>query len=256
MEDQRERMHTLFANSKFPGTDFTIFQLAMLPYAQPALACDKHIKMACMGFLGECLRRFPDLTVIPAVEQVGSILADCSNDDDLCNDCCWFLGETSLVLCPPLVDTEQATKIVGVMANKLVPLLAEGQYHPNLLQNCAIAIGRFGLMQPQLMASQLASFITPLCMNLSLVRDTSEKEQGFLGVCRMLQHGGFSALEDSTILHAVLCGFSSFKERSGDVTTSFIAILSALKKAIPQEEWGTVRQLLPGNFPLDQQRHM
>eukprot|EP01062_Namystynia_karyoxenos_P016845 TRINITY_DN16206_c0_g1_i1.p1 TRINITY_DN16206_c0_g1~~TRINITY_DN16206_c0_g1_i1.p1 ORF type:complete len:941 (+),score=401.24 TRINITY_DN16206_c0_g1_i1:116-2938(+) len=256
MEDERPRMEALLSGTRFPGTDFTIFQLALLPFANPAMNCDKHVKMAGMGFMGESLRRFPQYTVVPSLEQVPAVLRCCDQNDDLCNDCCWFCGEIALVLETASVPAEQAASVVGMMANILVPVLTRNEWHANLLQNCSIAVGRFGLVQPAVMSGQLSTFLVPLCENLGQVRDTNEKEQGFMGMMRMLQQGGFNVLQDSKSVQAVLSGFASFRERSDDLTHMMVTILEALKRVIPPADWPAVKTLAPPGFPQDLARAM
>ena len=76
---------------------------------------------------------------------------------------------------------------VQPMLARLIPLLNRPETPRTLLENSAIAIARLGYVCPTLVAPHLQEFIQPWCQSLRSIRDNSEKESAYLGLCKMVQ---------------------------------------------------------------------
>ncbi len=59
-----------------------------------------------------------------------------------------------------------------------------GRMPPSILENASITLGRTAWRCSEQLAPHLAHFVTPWCMQLRNIRDGTEKEHAFLGLCR------------------------------------------------------------------------
>lgn len=101
-----------------------------------------------------------------------------------CNNAIWAAGEIALK------NGANMQPYVQPLLEKMLPLL-NGAYGrgspPTLLENCAITIGRLGLVCPQVVAPHMESFAFNWCRALKFIRDNPEKESAFLGFCAMIE---------------------------------------------------------------------
>ncbi|KAJ9453742.1 Transportin-1 [Diplonema papillatum] len=236
-------MNNLIANTKYPGTNFTFVDFVMFSFTMKDLELEQDFVMTSVNCIGENIAYYPQLFQQRVYEAIPSIVEFCSEDTALCNDCAWFCGEIAMTL--EKAPQEQSAQIIGVMAQKLVPILIESKWEENLLQNVAIAVGKFGLIQGQLMASQLGQFLKPLLQHLTLVvevEDSPEKAQAFLGVVAMLR-ANFNVLENMDNIKSLAKGMSSFVrlDMKQELVVAFCTIVQALKEAL-KENWSTVVQ--------------
>lgn len=59
-----------------------------------------------------------------------------------------------------------------------------GRMPGSLLENCAITLGRTAWRCADQLAQHLGHFVAPWCAQLRNIRDGTEKEHAFLGLCR------------------------------------------------------------------------
>mmetsp|Transcript_12222 Transcript_12222/g.16667 ORF Transcript_12222/g.16667 Transcript_12222/m.16667 type:complete len:922 (-) Transcript_12222:537-3302(-) len=98
-----------------------------------------------------------------------------------CNNACWAAGELAVKLSP-----ETLAPHVPALLACLAPMLQEPSLSKSLHENATITIGRIGLMNPELVSPHLDKFMAAWLRALRSIRDDVEKEQAFLGLCKML----------------------------------------------------------------------
>jgi len=152
--------------------------------------------------LGECLKdRGPDVRQ-SAFALVGDLAKTCVNtlkpflNDfipiltqnlfpdfiSVCNNSCWALGEIAVK-----VNTDMQPFVLPII-QRLIPIMNKLTLNRNLLENTAIALGRMGLVAPEIVAQHLEEFIQPWCLALRNIRDDIEKDSAFRGMCLMIRH--------------------------------------------------------------------
>uniref|UniRef100_A0A6U4NCF6 Importin N-terminal domain-containing protein n=1 Tax=Hemiselmis andersenii TaxID=464988 RepID=A0A6U4NCF6_HEMAN len=97
----------------------------------------------------------------------------------VCNNATWAVGELAV-----RIGGEMDCVIPGLLP-PLIQLINRTALNKSLLENSAIAVGRFGLVCPQLVSQHLTSFVQPWCKILSFIRDDVEKEHAFRGLVKM-----------------------------------------------------------------------
>ncbi len=106
------------------------------------------------------------------------------------NNACWAIGE--LALRAPAAELEPCMlglvqSVAGVLSRRL-------EVSKGMLENAGIALGRLAMRCPQPLAPHLQSFVQPWCLALRRVRDGEEKEQGYTGLCTLVQLNPMAAM--------------------------------------------------------------
>ena len=149
--------------------EFSFLDLIVMPLQQPDFV-DGEVYLKAISFIGEHLAIYPEL-FMKSVQQVDNILKYCDTVScyKTCGDCCWFAGVLSITA-PGKMDAGDVTKMVGVFANKIIPILVEHGIAKanadNVAAQAALAVGKFGAVAPDLLATQLPSFYPMLVSHL------------------------------------------------------------------------------------------
>jgi len=101
------------------------------------------------------------------------------------NNACWALGELCIAVNPPELVEPYAQSI----ASQVMGIITYPGSMPNsLLENCAITLGRVASRAPSTtsLSAHLPQFLVPWCRELQRIRDGSEKQQAFEGLCALL----------------------------------------------------------------------
>ncbi|CAI5507013.1 unnamed protein product [Closterium sp. Naga37s-1] len=154
------------------------------------------------------------------------------------NNACWALGELAVK-----VRKEIAPAVVPVL-NNIVPVLTSAQ-NPRgtnlaLVENCAITLGRFAWVCPDVLAPQASLFLVPFLTTLKGIRDDVEKEEAFKGLCAVLRLNPMAA---STAIHPLLLAIGSWREiHSAELKAEIHQLLQGFKQMLV--EAGTWDQIL------------
>ena len=94
----------------------------------------------------------------------------------VCNNAIWSLGEMTLRV------GEEMTPYGEMILPLLISMNSQTRVSPGIKDNSTIAICRFCLVCPQVVAF-VQQYFPSLCMNVAKLRDTEEKEQAAKGLC-------------------------------------------------------------------------
>ncbi|GJD07944.1 Transportin-1 [Galdieria sulphuraria] len=144
---------------------------------------DPEIRQSAFAVVGELCKWHSSFLapysspIVAIIEQ--NILLD---HVSVTNNAVWSLGE----LC---MNTSVDSQVLHSCVERVLPILIRLVHRPylgpNLLENCAVTLGRLGLIAPQLLAPLLDQFSHAVCMILCKLPDEEEKEQALRGLCEM-----------------------------------------------------------------------
>ncbi|CAB3404704.1 unnamed protein product [Caenorhabditis bovis] len=151
------------------------------------------------------------------------------NKVSVCNNAIWALGEFTLKM--------------GAELKPYVPILIENlsniiNHHPNLqrtlLENTAITIGKLGNLCAEESAPYLSRFIRPVCYSLRNIKDNSEKESAFVGLCNMINLNPAGILQDFIFWCDAI---ASWNAPNPELKNMFSRILLAFKQQVGDQNW-------------------
>eukprot|EP01134_Creolimax_fragrantissima_P004304 CFRG4304T1 len=103
-----------------------------------------------------------------------------TNYISVCNNACWAFGEVAMKLGPDIKPN------VEIILSSLIKIINRENTPKTLIENCAITLGRLGLVCPHDVAPHLALFMLPWCHSMRNIHDNGEKDSAFRGVCHMI----------------------------------------------------------------------
>ncbi|KAG2499029.1 hypothetical protein HYH03_003214 [Edaphochlamys debaryana] len=119
------------------------------------------------------------------------------------NNACWSLGEVVIK-----VEPERIAPHAEAIAHRMTSILSyQGRMPPSILENCSIALGRTAWRCPEVLAPHLGHFAGPWCAQLRNIRDGTEKEHAFLGLCRLVRINPEGALPAFPMLCAAFASW-------------------------------------------------
>ncbi len=123
---------------------------------------------------------------------------------------------------------------IPAIMHKLIPLMNKQNLNRNLLENAAITIGRLGLVCPDVVAPQLEEFVQCWCITLRTIRDASEKDSAFRGLCKLIKLN-----PNGVVKHFVyVCdAIASWEYLKPDLREMFMQILHGFKNSMPPQSW-------------------
>ena len=128
-----------------------------------------------------------------------------------CNNACWALGEMVIKLQPdalkqggvagkhidcdtgtcsqrPRAPTHTCLASAESIAERTAGILIHGgRLTRSIIENSAITLGRVAWMCPEQVAPHLAHFCAAWCNALRGIRDDTEKEHAFMGLCSVIR---------------------------------------------------------------------
>lgn len=119
-----------------------------------------------------------------------------------CNNAAWSLGELAIVLSP-----EEVSQFALPAVERLVRIVSApaGGLPRSLVENSAIALGRISWVATDAVAPHADAFLAPWCAALRNIRDGTEKEQAFSGLCAVVKSnpgagaGAFASLCEAVV---------------------------------------------------------
>ncbi|GLI64504.1 hypothetical protein VaNZ11_007770 [Volvox africanus] len=109
------------------------------------------------------------------------------------NNACWSLGEVVIK-----VDAERIAVHAEAIAHRTTSILSykgPGRLPHSILENCSITLGRTAWRCAEQLAPHLGHFALQWCGQLRNIRDGTEKEHAFLGLCRLVRMNPEGALQ-------------------------------------------------------------
>lgn len=158
----------------------------------------------------------------------------------VCNNASWALGEIAMKV------GEDMKPFVPSIVERLVALLARASLNRNLLENAAITLGRLGFICPETIAPSLENIVQPWCLILRNIRDDSEKDSAFRGLCKLIRLN-----PNGVVKHFVyVCdAIGSWNQPKPDLRDTFAAILHGFKNSMGAQ-WADYFRTFPE--PLQQ----
>jgi len=204
------------------------------------LLCMRHnggdVRQSAFALVGEMAKASISL-LLPYLDRYVPILMENFHPEHIssCNNAVWAIGEI-------------AVRVGGNMQPLIKPLMGKliqlmNSHSPrSLVENVAITIGRLGLVCPQDVAPYLPEFIQPWCHSLRSVRDDSEKDSAFKGLCTVIAINQQAAVEH---VSAIADAITSWEHPRDDLAQAFGQILHSLKAAHSPDRWQTVYMSWP-----------
>lgn len=157
-----------------------------------------------------------------------------------CNNACWSLGEFALALPQPEALQPYAVSIAEHMTLLLGNTV---RLTKSLKENAAITLGRVAMRCPEVIAPHLGHFCSPWCATLRNIRDEVEKEQAFLGLCRVVRLNPEAAAQGfPSIAGAVVSWYSIHNDVLQKDIIQLIHMLREL--CVAKGQWDQIRSSL------------
>lgn len=152
---------------------------------------ENEVRQSAYAILGDCAKHvYPQLrTFLPALLPVLIRQLDLNTIIDehmetgfsVLNNACWSAGEIALADSQDL--SPYALKIVG----RFLEILGNVEVPKSVIENAAIALGRMGLYNPDVLAPNLALFAEPYLRSIVPIDPLVEKSTSFMGFLNIVK---------------------------------------------------------------------
>ncbi|GJQ10631.1 hypothetical protein GpartN1_g2422.t1 [Galdieria partita] len=200
---------------------------------------DPEIRQSAFAVVGE-ICKWHSAFLAPYSSAIMAIIEQNISLDhvSVTNNAVWSLGE----LC---MNTSIDSQVLHPCMERIVPILIRLIHRPylgpNLLENCAVTLGRLGLVAPQMLAPFLDQFSHAVCVILCKLPDEDEKEQALRGLCEMTK------LNPNGIIHSFipLCDMIvSWNHQNSQLEKQLLEILNMFQSS-SESSWSTFLNSLP-----------
>ena len=154
------------------------------------------------------------------------------------NNAIWALGEMVIRL------SEQETKpYLENYINLLVPILNSQDTESTVLENCAVTLGRIGLIGSEVIAPRLVEFILPWSKNFVHLDDNEEKQTGLQGMIKSISlnpdngFGGLNTQQGRKRLAKFLEVLANYQDANSELQTLFLSLITNFKSLIGDDAW-------------------
>ncbi|KAI5969737.1 kap104 [Candida margitis] len=161
------------------------------------------------------------------------------------NNAIWALGEMIIRL--PAKNTEA---YLSNLINLLVPVLNSTDTQDTVLENCAICLGRMGLVGAELLAPRLIEFVTPWCTRFVNLVDNEEKQTGLQGMLKVIEvnpdsgFGGLQTQQGKVNLAKFLEVLANYEDATSELQQQFLNLINHYKSVLGQDGWNQVLKLV------------
>lgn len=140
------------------------------------------VRQSAMGVVGDLAKHALEV-LRPGLAHLLPVLIKNIDPDEptVCNNASWAVGEIAVRIGG---DMEP---YVNSCLERLIGMINRPKLPRNLVENCAITIGRLGYVCPTVVGPHLGEFAKRWCRALAHVRAPEEKEHCFLGLCYMVK---------------------------------------------------------------------
>jgi hypothetical protein len=153
---------------------------------------ENDVRQSSYALLGDCAKYvFPQLqpflpTLLPVLIKqldIAPILEEqIETGFSVVNNACWSAGEISIQY------GKQMEPYVGQLLKRFLEILSNPEVPKSVLENAAIALGRLGLENFQIMSPHLATFSEPFLKSIDTVDYTLEKATACKGFTLCVVH--------------------------------------------------------------------
>ena len=213
-----EHMQELVSHSNLIQLLYQCAQDLMPEVRQSTFALLGDITKACFPCIATCVSSFLPILGENLVPEAISV----------CNNATWAIGEICLKL------KDETKPYLNFILMKLIANMNNVSMPRTLLENTAITVGRLGYVCPQDVAPLLPQFFRPWCTSLRNIRDNSEKDSAFRGLCRMIEVNPGGVVGDFMYLCDAIASWLSPKD---DLKEMFHNILHGFKNQVGDDNW-------------------
>uniref|UniRef100_A0A5S6Q7W0 Transportin-1 n=1 Tax=Trichuris muris TaxID=70415 RepID=A0A5S6Q7W0_TRIMR len=160
----------------------------------------------------------------------------------VCNNAVWALGEMTVHLGTDLKP------YIKAFVGPLLQIMGTADMSKTLIENAAIAVGRFGLQNSDEVAPYVSDLLRHWCITMRNIRDNEEKESSFRGLCNVIMANPTAALNDLVFFCDAISSWSTLKPELREL---FVKILFAFKQEVGDAAW---QEFTSGFPPLLRQR--
>jgi transportin-1 len=188
------------------------------------------VRQSAFALLGDLAKTCYPL-VQPFVHLLIPVMATNINPDNIsvCNNSIWAIGEIAMRL-----GTGISPFLQQILGPLVLVMTKDRPAAKTLQENCAITLGRLGLHCSADLAPYLPQFIRPWCLALRNIRDNSEKESAFYGMCLMIDQNP-NGIADHFIF---LCdAIVSWNAPPDQLKAMFTNILQVFYRSVGPETW-------------------
>ncbi len=196
------------------------------------------VRQSGFCLMGDLAKACPS-HLLPALQRCMEVCCAALQESQLtaanmrgCTNACWGMGE--LIMRAPADEVERmALPLLQVLA----PILSmRASASRGLLENSAITLGRLALRCPQPLAPHVQAFAAPWCIALRRVRDDTEKEQAFAGLCAVVPLNPMAVWPAFVQLAQAFASWRILRDE--DLHRRMAEILRGYKAHLPAEQWG------------------
>ncbi|KAI0006925.1 armadillo-type protein [Xylariaceae sp. FL0662B] len=199
------------------------------------------VRQSAYALLGDCAKYvFGQLQ--PSLPNVFSVLLkqldlDGILDEDIdsgfgvVNNACWSAGEIAIR------HKSNMTPFVPELYQRLIEIITNPGIPKGVTENAAIALGRLGLGNAELLAPHLANFAQDFLVSMDEVDPSDEKATAFRGFVAIVEKNPMAM--EKTLLHffTAIARYRDLKLRSetkNDLHEAFQKVLNIYRQIIPQ----------------------
>ncbi|KAF1781744.1 Armadillo-type fold [Phytophthora cactorum] len=220
------------------------------------MSCVRHevmdVRQSAMGVVGDLAKHAPNL-LRPSLGDLLPVLIE-NIDPDLptvCNNASWSVGEIAI-----RIGAEMEPYVENCLG-RLISMINRPKLPRNLVENCAITIGRLGYVCPNVVAPHLQEFAKRWCRALAHVRAPEEKEHCFLGLCYMVKANPNGIVADFMFMCGAIASLEGQQIQNAELKDMLYQIVHGFKTSLG-ENWAAyfasfpepLRQFLTTRFNL------
>lgn len=194
---------------------------------------DPQVKQAAFSLAGDLFRSCPEQLRSHLKEMILLLTKgiDPGLTSGLCNNAAWALSEIVLKL------GSKMQVFVPEIVKRLCEVITEHSLPQGLLQNCALALGRFALVFPDIVstAPNIHQFFPRYCDIISAAPTDNEKEQALQGLCLVV---GRNPKDVRSFFPHICRAFVSFDALPADLAARMLALIKGFRaRAGTEERW-------------------
>ena len=147
-----------------------------------------YVRQSVCAVIGDLSRTAPAY-VAPASNVMLNILYECLITPYIPaqNNSAWGVGEITVNVLSRGAADKVNNKTYENVLNRLVVVMTSDDVDESVLRNCSVAIGRLGLVRPQLVASRLTKIGRAWSVSMTEMEDNDEKKSSFIGMLRAIR---------------------------------------------------------------------
>uniref|UniRef100_K3WSY9 Importin N-terminal domain-containing protein n=1 Tax=Globisporangium ultimum (strain ATCC 200006 / CBS 805.95 / DAOM BR144) TaxID=431595 RepID=K3WSY9_GLOUD len=199
------------------------------------MGCVRHemldVRQSAMGVVGDLAKNASEI-LRPGLEHILPVLIESIDPDEptVCNNASWAVGEIAVRIgagIEPYVEN---------CLGRLIGMINRPKLPRNLVENCAITIGRLGYVCPTIVAPHLQDFAKRWCRALAHVRAPDEKEHCFLGLCYMVKVNPNGIVSDFMYMCGAIASLEGQSFQNPELSDMLYQIVHGFKASLG-ENW-------------------